>query len=183
LKKLVVIAAVLVSISLTAIGQTSTQITQNLTVSLTDAIEITFTSNSSSTGPTVTMTFNNTDDYASGIESADQELKVRSNRNFTVQVKANSTNFSYSGSASPTPTMPVSGVLLLKVTANSTGGSIASPFSASSYSTLTSSNQNLISSGTRGGNKTFSIKYNATPGFLYPGGTYTADVVYTATQQ
>jgi hypothetical protein len=109
-------------------------------------------------------------------------LKVRSNKNFNVQVKSNATNFSYSGSTSPSPTMPVSGVLLLEVTANSTGGSIASPFSSSSYSTITSTNQNLISNGTKGGDQTFSVGYKATPGFNYPGGTYTVDVDYTATQ-
>ncbi len=41
----------------------------------------------------------------------------------------------------------------------------------------------LISNGQNGGNQTFSVMYNATPGFAYPAGTYTVDVVYTATQQ
>ncbi|MBS1688550.1 MAG: peptidoglycan-binding protein LysM, partial [Bacteroidetes bacterium] len=52
----------------------------------------------------------------------------------------------------------------------------------SAYSTLTSTAQNLISNATYGGNQTFSVQYNATPGFAYPAGTYTTSVVYTATQ-
>ena len=79
--------------------------------------------------------------------------------------------------------MPVSGVLKLMVTANSTGGSVASPFSTSSYATLTDADQDLITSGTYGSNQLFSIQYKAEPGFTYPAGTYTTSVVYTATQQ
>ncbi|MCB0700871.1 MAG: hypothetical protein KDC11_13515, partial [Chitinophagaceae bacterium] len=64
-----------------------------------------------------------------------------------------------------------------------TGGSIANPFSNSAYATLSSSDQDLITTADRGGNQTFSVKYKATPGFAYPAGTYSVDVVYTATQE
>ena len=121
--------------------------------------------------------------YANGVESEEQELMVRSNKNFSIGVKSNVTNFTYTGTTTPAPVMPVNGVLGLKVTENNTGGSIASPFSSANYASLTSSNQNLITGSSRGGNKTFSIQYKATPGFAYPAGTYSADVVYTATQQ
>ena len=77
--------------------------------------------------------------------------------------------------------MPVSGVLAAQVTANATGGTIASAFN-SAYGGLTASAQSLISSCTNGGNQTFSVQYQATPGFAYPAGTYTTNVVYTATQ-
>jgi hypothetical protein len=181
MKKIIILAAALVSFSVGAYAQAaSASASQTTNLSLTDAIDITFTGSGTSTGAAVTFTFTTPDHYTDGVESAAQQLKVRSNKNFTVQIKSNAANFSYSGSASPTPTMPVSGVLLAKVSANGTGGSIASPFSA--YSTLTSSNQDLITNGTKGGNQTFSVQYNATPGFSYPGGTYTVDVVYTATQ-
>ena len=100
-----------------------------------------------------------------------------------VAVKANATNFSYTGNTSPAPQMPVSGVLGIKVTANGTGGSIANPFSNSAYATLSGSDQDLITTADRGGNQTFSVKYKATPGFAYPAGTYSVDVVYTATQE
>jgi hypothetical protein len=78
--------------------------------------------------------------------------------------------------------MPVAGVLDLRVPANATGGAIASPFSATNYADLGATAQNLLTNCNNGGNQTFSIQYNATPGFAYPAGTYTVDVVYTATQ-
>lgn len=155
---------------------------QNVNVALSNAIEITFTGTGTATGADVTIPFSTVNDYANGVETSSQELKVRSNKDFTVSVKTNSANFSYSGSTSPAPTMPVDGVLGVMVTANSTGGTIGNNFSNSAYNTLKSSNQDLISSGSRGGNQTFSVKYKATPGFAYPAGTYTVDVVYTATQ-
>lgn len=186
MKKLIAIAA-LATLGFSANAQNqanqSSSASQSVQLSLSNAIEITFTGNSSATGADVTIPFTSVNDYANGVESDAQELKVRSNKNFSVAVKASNTNFSYTGTTSPAPTMPVSGVLGVKVTANGTGGSIASPFSAANYATLTASNQELISAGTRGGNQTFAVKYKATPGFAYPAGTYAVNVVYTATQQ
>ena len=155
--------------------------TQTVSLSLTDFIEMDFTATGTATGPTVTMNFATVTDYANGVTSSAQQLKVLSTRHFNVTVKTSSTNFSYTGTATPTPTMPVSGILNAMVTANATGGTIAAPFTA--FSTLTSSNQNLITNGSNGGNQTFSVQYKATPGFAYPGGTYATTVVYTATQQ
>lgn len=155
---------------------------QSTHLALSNAIEITFYNTGSATGSDVTIPFNTVNDYANGVETNVQSLKVRSNKDFTVAVKTNATNFSYSGSTTPAPVMPVSGVLGVMVTSNNTGGSIGNNFSNSAYNTLTSSNQNLISNADRGGNQNFSVKYKATPGFAYPAGTYTVDVVYTATQ-
>ena len=186
MKKLIAIA-VFASLGFAAKAQNqanqSSTASQTVNLSLSNAIEITFTGNSSATGGDVTIPFTTVNDYANGVESDAQELKVRSNKNFSVAVKTNAANFTYTGNTTPAPTMPVSGVLGVKVTANGTGGSIASPFSAANYATLTSSNQDLISAGSRGGNQTFSVKYKATPGFAYPAGTYAVDVVYTATQE
>lgn len=154
--------------------------TQTANLSLSDAIELTFTGTGTATGADVTMSFNNVNDYANGVESSVQALKVRSNKNFNVNVKANSSNFSYSGNATPAPTMPVSGVLDVKVANNSTGGNVGTGFD--NYKDITSSSQNIISNGSRGGNQTFSVQYQATPGFGYPAGNYAIDVVYTATQ-
>ncbi len=156
---------------------------QVVNVALSNAIEITFTGNGSAMGADVNIPFTTVNHYANGVESDAQELKIRSNKNFSVAVKTNAANFTYTGNTTPAPSMPVSGVLALKVTANGTGGSVANPFSTSNYSTLTSSDQDLISSANRGGNQAFSVKYKATPGFAYPAGTYSVDVVYTATQE
>jgi hypothetical protein len=184
MKKLIVIAAFSIfGFSANAQNQAnqSSSASQTVQLSLSNAIEITFTGNNSATGADVTIPFTTVNDYANGVESDAQELKVRSNKNFSVAVKANAGEFSYTGNTTPAPEMPVEGVLAVKVTANGTGGSIAGSFSE--YATLTSSNQDLITAADRGGNQTFSVKYKATPGFAYPAGTYAVDVVYTATQE
>ncbi|MEZ5018399.1 MAG: hypothetical protein R2800_15165 [Flavipsychrobacter sp.] len=183
MKNTTTIAALLVFISSTALAQsTSSSAGQNIILTLTDAIEFSFINTGNSVGNDVTLPFSNVNAYANGVESTAQELKVRSNKGFTVTVKTTATNFSYNGSATPVPVMPILQVLGLQVTANGTGGNIAAPFANSSYNTLSSTSQNLINYGHRGGNQTFSIKYKATPGFAYPAGTYTAEIVYTATQ-
>ncbi len=183
MKKIALFATILTCIGFAAKAQNAnSSASQTVNLALSNAIEITFTGTGNATGADVTIPFTTVNDYANGVESSTQELKVRSNKDFTVAVKTNAANFSYSGSTSPAPTMPVSGVLGIKVAANNTGGSIGANFSSSAYNTLTSSNQDLITAADRGGNQTFSVKYKATPGFAYPAGTYTVDVVYTATQ-
>ena len=185
MKKIIAIAA-FASLGFAANAQSSqnanSSASQTVKLALSNAIEITFTGTGNATGSDVTIPFTTVNDYANGVESAAQELKVRSNKNFTVAVKTNATNFSYSGATSPAPTMPVNGVLGVMVSANSTGGAIGSNFSSSAYSTLQGTDQDLITNGSRGGNQKFSVKYKATPGFAYPAGTYSVDVVYTATQ-
>ena len=159
----------------------SSSASQTTKLVLSNAIEITFTGNSSATGAAVSIPFTTVNDYANGVESEAQELKVRSNKNFSVDVKTNAENFSYTGNTTPTPTMPVKGVLAVKIEKNDTGGSIGGSFKE--YSTLASGDQNLIKAADRGGDQTFSVMYKATPGFAYPAGTYAVDVVYTATQE
>jgi len=183
MRKIAIIAATFLGFASAANAQTaSSTATQQVNLSLTNAIAITFTGSGTATGAAVTMPFTTVADYTNGVASAAQQLKVQSNKNFTVTVNTNASAFTYTGSTTPAPSMPVSGTLGIEVTANGTGGTIASPFSSSAYSTLTSTAQNLISNATYGGNQTFSVQYNATPGFAYPAGTYTTSVVYTATQ-
>lgn len=181
MKKIITIAAALLSFGFAANAQSSANASQTVVLNLTDAIELSFTSTGTTTGSAVNLAFNTVSDYANGVQSTAQQLRVRSNKNFNVAVKSNATNFSYTGSTSPAPVMPVASVLDVKVSANATGGSIANGFS--SYKSLTTSNQNIITSGAAGGNNLFSVQYEAQPGFAYPAGTYTVDVVYTATQQ
>ena len=182
MKKIVIIAAAFLGFASAANAQVTANATQQVNLSLTNAIAITFTGSGTTTGAAVSMPFTTVSDYTTGVTSSAQQLKVQSNKNFTVTVNANAANFTYTGSTTPAPSMPVSGVLGVEVTANGTGGTIATPFSSSAYSTLTNTAQNLISNATYGGNQTFSVQYQATPGFAYPAGTYTTSVVYTATQ-
>jgi hypothetical protein len=180
MKKIVLFAAALVSFGFAANAQVNSVAQQQVNLNLQNAIELTFTGSGTATGDPVTLPFTTVTDYANGVESVAQQLRVRSNKNFSIAAKTNAANFSYTGSTVPAPTMPVSNILLIKVPTNNTGGTIASTFA--SYTSLTSANQNLITSATNGSNKTFEIQYKANPGFNYPAGTYTVDVVYTATQ-
>ncbi len=184
-KFIAIVTFATISIAATAQTQSNQTATASQTVKLvlSNAIEITFTGNSSATGADVNIPFTSVNDYANGVESAEQELKVRSNKDFYVRVKTGSNKFSYTGNTTPAPQMPVKNVLNLKVTANNTGGSIASPFSSNNYATLKNNSQSLLTNCDRGGDQTFKIKYKATPGFAYPAGTYSVDVIYTATQQ
>ena len=185
MKKIIIIIAIaIVSFSIAANAQSaSATASQSASLVLSNAIAITFTGSGTSTGGAVSLPFTTVSDYANGVTSTAQQLKVQSNLAFDVAVKANASNFTYTGTYTTGTTMPVSGVLKLMVTANSTGGSITTPFSSTAYSTLTSTDQGLIGNGTYGSNQLFSVQYQATPGFTYPAGTYATSVIYTATQQ
>ncbi len=163
------------------VAQTPTgDATQTTNLNLTNAIDITFTANASATGATLNFNFNTVNDYANGLESAPVQMKVRSNRRFNISVKSSSAYFTYAGSASPAPQMYVGNVLYFKMTQNNTGGwSLVN----NRYDYIDHYNWNFLMNGINGGNQNFTIVYRVTPGFAYPAGTYTTDVVYTATQQ
>jgi hypothetical protein len=173
-RKRIVFAAALILSAFTAQAQPSETAAQIANLSLTDAIDIKLTGAS-----TVIFPFTTTNDYLNGVVSQAQELKVRSTKTFSVAVKASAASFTYAGAVTPAPVMPVS-VLSVKVSSNSTGGNIVSPFSA--FSSITNGDQDIIANGTSGSNQLFSVMYQAMPSFNYPGGTYTVDVIYTATQ-
>lgn len=182
MKKILLLTITCCQIALASYGQNATgSATQSVSMQTGSLLEIYFPVNSSYTGPTVTLPFTTATHYTNGVESATQQLALISNKNFVVTVKAAASHFSVTNNgSSSTSTMPVSGVLAVKVTTNNTGGSIVSPFSG--YTSLTSSPQTLINNGTAGYyNKYFSVKYKATPGFSYSAGTYAVDIIYTAT--
>ncbi|MBS1739083.1 MAG: hypothetical protein JST88_00945, partial [Bacteroidetes bacterium] len=157
--------------------------TQTVQPALSNALEITFVAKYSPTRATVSIPFTTADDYQNGVESSTQQIKVRSNKAFGVTVKTSTANFNVTnGGVTTASTMPAS-VLGLIVTANNTGGNLGTGFSASAYNSLSATAANLITGATYGGNQNFTVKYKATPGFAYPAGVYSTDVVYTATQQ
>jgi hypothetical protein len=182
MKKIIILSSVLAGFATAANAQATSSANQNVSLTLANTIAITFTSTGNTTGTAVSLPFTTVANYTNGVQSSAQQLQVQSNKPFNVTVASNAANFTYAGSTTPAPTMPVSGVLAVEVSANTTGGAIASPFSSSAFATLTSSSQNLINTATAGGNQLFSVIYQATPGFAYPAGTYTTNVVYTATQ-
>lgn len=157
-------------------GVASGGASQSANLQLSDAIDISFINSN-----TVNMQFNTVNDYANGVESAEQAILIRTNKKFNVRVKALSSRFAYSGTASTDPRMSVNPILKLKVVSNQTGGSVSSGYT--SYKVPPTSNgTRIIQNGRPGAENTFTVKYMANPGFNYPAGTYSVDIMYTATQ-
>ncbi|MGN6568412.1 MAG: hypothetical protein ACTHJ0_10690, partial [Flavipsychrobacter sp.] len=99
MKKIVIIAAAFLGFASAANAQSaSATATQQVNLNLTNAIAITFTGSGTSTGGAVSMPFTTVSDYSTGVTSAAQQLKVQSNKNFTVTVNTNAANFTYTGS-------------------------------------------------------------------------------------
>lgn len=155
---------------------------QETNLQLSNAIELSFTSSNSSN---MDVAFNSLSDMMNGVETAAHEVRVRSNKKFKVTVQQSSNNFSYSGNYILNTLMKVSSVMKVKVVNNNTGGS--QPLSAvlagwQSFS-IWGTPVTLLNNCDPGGNQTFTVKYKATPGTNFVAGTYTVDMVYTATQQ
>ncbi len=148
---------------------------QRARLSLSNAIDIELQSD-----PNLTLSFTNVNHYANHKKSAKQDLRVRSNKKFTISVRTSSANFSYSGSASPAPVMPVN-VLRLRLR-NRPSGTVPGGTFLASFTPLSPTDQTMVAEANRGGNQVFRVKYQARPGFEYPAGTYTTTVIYTATQ-
>jgi hypothetical protein len=185
MKKIIIATTAILGFATASYAQTNASGTasQTIQLSLSNALEISFTGTGSATGGTVTLPFTTVNDYANGVASSAQEIKVRSNKNFGVTVKTSTTYFNVTNNGVTTVSTMPANVLGIMVTANATGGTIGTGFSASAYNSLSATAANLINNASFGGNQTFSVQYKATPGFAYPAGTYTTDVVYTATQQ
>ncbi len=186
MKKIIIIAAAFIGFTTAANAQNtqnaSSNASQSVQLQLSNALEISFTSNNNATGTTVSLPFTTVAHYANGVESTEQELKVRSNKNFTVTVKAGGQHFNFSNGGSVNQSIMPVAILGLAVTDNNTGGQLGQGF-GTNYKSLSHQTQTLITNGDKGGNQKFTIQYKATPGFAYPAGTYTTDITYTATQQ
>lgn len=182
MKKIIITMSIVLMAIVAANAQTNEEstATQSTKLVMSNAIEITFNSTGSTEGSDVTLAFNNVNDYANGVESAPIEIRVRSNKKFHVWYKANSNRFTYTGTTTPAPSMNVN-KLAVKVVNNNTGGRIPDNVD-NVYKNVTQNDKNLVRNGEAGGNNTFSIQYKADPGYEFPAGTYTVDVVYTATQ-
>lgn len=156
---------------------------QRVELAMNNALMIYFESNGSSIGPTVTLPFTSVQDFENGVESGDVDLVVKSNKKFDVSVKTDDNQFVYTGSASQGTNMSIPSVLKMLVAANNTGGTIGNQFSTTSYFHLNQNDRTLLQDCNNGNHQTFSVKYKATPGFNHPAGTYTTQVIFTATQQ
>jgi len=103
---------------------------------------------------------------------------VYSNRNFNVAIRSATANFSYVGSGTGNNVMPCS-VLQYNLASNGTGGVNATP---SLWNSLSTTAAPLITGGTFGPARPFSVKMRAIPGWSYTGGDYLLSVILTATQ-
>jgi len=162
MKKLLFTIITILGLFTIANAQTSAAANHNATLTLSNAIEISFTSG----GSGVSMAFSSADHYNNGVEAASAAtIRVRSNKAYNVTVKSGAANFTSTAAT----TMPVSGVLHVKES------------NQSNFTALTNQDQNLLTNINRGVNS-FDVSYKATPGFNYDAGTYTVSVIYTATQ-
>lgn len=154
---------------------------QSIQLTLNPVISLKFTNASSGNGPSVNLSFNTMGDYLDGVESATQELEVRSNKHFKISVKTDAPNFTYSGQAgNGNASIPVANTLFMAVTNNATGGTLTAGFD--SYVSLSPNSQDVILDGTQGEDKKLTVAYKAKPDIDFPAGVYTVGVVYTATQ-
>ncbi|HRO43806.1 MAG TPA: hypothetical protein PL009_13290 [Flavipsychrobacter sp.] len=181
LKSILMIALSAVSSSSAFAQQNaSSNAQQAVNLALSNALEITFTDNNSSTGNSVNLLFDDVSDYVNGVESKEQELRVRSNIGFDVTVESSTGNFIYTGPEKTIPTMEVDKVLEVMVTENNTGGTVTGGFNK--YQKITNKGKKMINKGDAGGKQTFKVQYRADPGFEFPAGTYTTDIIFTLTQ-
>lgn len=181
MKKVILLTIMLIGVAIVSKAQTpASTASQTTNLNLTNAIELSFTANNSGTGAALNFNFNTVNDYANGLESAPVQMRVRSNKSFNLSVKSSGAYFTYSGSTTPAPQMYVGSVLYFKMTQNNTGGW---SWVNNRYDYIDHYNWTFLYNGTNGGDQNFTLVYKVTPGFTFPAGTYTTDVIYTATQQ
>lgn len=159
MKKLILSAAIILS-AFIASAQSSS-VSQTVTLNLINAINVSITS---ATG--TNFTFDDVNKYQNGLTNLNATtVQVKSNRPYIATVKTATANFSGPANA---PVMPAS-VLGIRESGTNTG------FGYLSTTGFT------YGAGDRGVNS-YSVDYNAVPGFEYNAGTYTISVVFTATQ-
>lgn len=153
---------------------------QKVALQLANVVQISQFNGQSNSG-TVSMPVTTAATLGQGIESPVYTVSINSTDGFNVKAQAVEEYFAYSGSAATAPNMKVADVLEMKVVENKTTGNIASGYNQ--YQPVQGTSQtSVIDNGNRGSNQTFAVQYKATTGYKYPGGTYTASIMYTVTQ-
>lgn len=160
-------------------GNKSSSASQSVKLVLSNSIDISYVNSNTES----VMNFVNSNDWRNGVESNAQELKVRSNKSFKVAVNCDQSTFAYQGNSTEKPTSLPNEILWMKVVNNNTGGTLKGPFSNASYGAVSTLPKDVLVAGQKGGNQNFSVQYKCIPGFNLPAGTYSMDVVYTATQE
>lgn len=154
---------------------------QNGRLSLTEVVSASLFAADSGSTSSIAIPIGGINALADGAESHEIEVTLQCTADYDVSVSSSSEYFTYNGpDANPTP-MLVKDVLSIRITANNTGGSVSNGFTQ--YQPVDGSLNKLIIASGLSGTRTFSFKYMAQPGFNYPAGTYTTDIVYTITKK
>lgn len=177
-KTLLSIAMVLIAFAATA-QQNSAAGIQQVKYTLADVVGVGMSGGSNGSS-VVNIPLNGISAMANGIESPEFTVNLFANAMFDVSVQASNTSFTYSGTATSGTNMLVKDVLSVVVSANNTGGNVTNGFTA--YQTVDGTNGKRVIGDGQVGVRSFGFKYKATPGFNYPAGTYTTDIVYTITK-
>lgn len=184
MKKTAILFILSFSLCIAAYAQGSVGSSQMLMMSLSNVIEVSFSGSSAAFEGPISMQFKNPGDYIHGIESPKQDIRVRTNKAFNVNVQAKSGTFNYNGPQYPAPEMPIDSTLSMSVTDNGTGSTIAPGTGGNnSYFPISTESQNVIIGGGTNGNQNYSVKYKTKPGQSIPEGTYAVDLIYTASQE
>ena len=162
MKKILYLMAISLILSLNVSAQTTNK-THTVTLAINNILELDFDNTAQSLG----FTFATATDFESGKSNLSAAgLRVRSNKPWTVSVKANSANFATTSGGDANVLANT-----LSVRKNGTTSNIG----------LTTTDQTLAT-GARGGfpTNTFLIDYVANPGYISPA-TYTLGVTFTVT--
>ncbi len=181
MKKTALLSLFIIFSSVAAKAQHLVNASEMISVSLSNVIEISFTNTNNNFGELVSMIFTDPNDYLNGIESKPQELRVRTNKAFNVNIQSKTNEFIYTGKELPAPQVPVNQTLSVALINNNTGGN--APKGTSNYFGITTESQNLITGGGVGNNQNYAVKYKAKPTNTIPEGTYAVDLIYTASQE
>jgi hypothetical protein len=181
MKKTALLSLLITLLSVAAKAQHIVGASEMVSVTLSNVIEISFTNSNSSFGELISMIFSDPNDYINGIESKQQDLRVRTNKAFNVNIKSKTNSFVYTGDEVPAPQVPVEQTLSIALINNNTGGN--APKGQGTYFGLSTESQNLITGGGTGNNQNYAVKYKAKPNNTIPEGTYAVDLIYTASQE
>lgn len=162
MKKIVFVIALLLAYSQSVQAQLTTK-THTVTLSINNILELDFDNTTQVLG----FTFANAADFESGKTNLSAAgLRVRSNKPWTVSVKANTANFAASSGGD-------GNVLSSTLSVRKNGGTSAIALSTTDQA---------LATGDRGGfgANTFLIDYIANPGYVTPA-TYTLGITFTVT--
>lgn len=184
MKKLTLITIIFISGNICYGQNAGGSASQNVDLALADVVGTGFgggSGGSGSSGGTVSFPISGTSALSEGLESADIQVTMQCNTAYDVNVSASASTFTYTGPSTFGTTMQVKDVLQFMVTDNQTGGNISSDYDQ--YQPIDGTNAKVAIGSGQPGVHTFSFKYKAQPGFNYPAGTYTTDIIFTVVKK